>query len=154
MTKLHALALLLAFTVLVLAVKVRASQRTKKPLDLVQVVEAIRQVEHWNGSAIGAANERGPWQMTYDTWSDFSNKPFWWAGSHARDCKAEQHRVALAYVTWIHDNLIHIPLNESAYSIALVFTCGYSGVKHGKPSRAKRDYAQRVQNIYDELTKR
>lgn len=153
MSKTTAIALVLLLCFLVLTAKVRAAQKAKKPLDLMQVVEAIRQVENWNGRSVGASNEFGPWQFTADTWFDFSNHPFWWAGDHAPKCKAEQHRVALAYVTWIHAHLLDIPIKESAYSIALVFTCGYSGVKHGKPSRAKRDYAQRVQNIYDQLVK-
>jgi hypothetical protein len=151
----HMLAFVIIFiAVCVVGVSLHASTKSPKPLDLTQVVEAIRQVEHWNGEDIGAAGERGPWQFTRETWLDFSKKPFWWASSHKREHKEEQHRVALAYITWIQEHLVNIPLKERAYAVALVYTCGYSAVKRGHISREKRDYAQRAQNIYDELTGR
>lgn len=130
-----------------------ANVREQKPLDLALVVEAIRQVEHWDGRSIGASNEVGPWQVTPAVWREFSSKPIWWATIRSPECRAEQHAVALRHVTWINKHLFEIPLRESAYSIALVYTCGWKGVKHGNPSAAKRDYAQRVQNVYDELSK-
>jgi hypothetical protein len=145
-------AVVIFLCIAVVVVAAHAAVKAPKPLDLTQVVEAIRQVEAWDGKATGADGERGPWQFTRDTWREFSTKPFWWASGPMREHKAEQHRVAMAYVEWIHDHLVHIPLQPTAHSIALVYTCGWTGVKHGKPSKAKRDYAQRVQNIYDELT--
>lgn len=138
------------------ALALPASAKSLKPqaeLDLTQVVEAIRQVENWDGRSTGAAGEKGPWQFTRDAWFEHSTKPFWMAEGRSRDCMGEQHRVAMARVDRISSRIAASHIDFSTYSIALVFTCGYEGAKRGKPSRQKRDYAQRVQNIYDQLTK-
>ncbi len=153
MPKMLTIFVLTMIFLLVCSVALHAATAAPKPLDLDDVVEAIRQVEHWDGSSIGASGERGPFQFTKSTWSEFSKKPFWWASGYGWACREEQYATALRYVTWINDNLVHVPLRETAYSVALVYTCGYTAVKHGKPSREKRDYAQRVQTIYDQLTK-
>lgn len=145
-------AVVIFLCIAVITLSAHVARKSPKPLDLTQVVEAIRQVEHWDSSSIGQAGERGPWQLTRGLWFEYSKQPFWWASGPMRNHKAEQHRVAMAYVEWIHDHLVHIPLPPTANSVALVYTAGWSGVKHGKPSKAKRDYAQRVQNVYDELT--
>jgi hypothetical protein len=117
------------------------------------VVEAIRQVENSPIRAVGRGGERSEWQIGPSVWREYSSKPLWWASSVKREHRQEQHRVALALVTWIHDNLHCIPLSDTAYSIGLVYTCGYKTVKHSMPTQAKFGYAQRVQNVYDQLTK-
>lgn len=117
-------------------------------LDLDKVVEAIRIVEAWNGRSVGAAGEVGPFQFKASVWAEYSDQPFAWAwGSHPVQ-KAEQRAAARRLVAWIDAQLKDVPLPRTARSIGLVWTNGLTAAKRHKVSSAKRDYAQRVANIY------
>ena len=120
-------------------------------LNLDRVKRSIRMVENWDGRSVGGSGEVGPYQIMPHVWVQFSEKPISWAyGSHPAQ-KAEQERVAAAIVDWIAERLTTLRLPRTARSIGLVWTAGYGNVKDRKYGKAKRDYAQRVQNIYDDF---
>lgn len=129
--------------------------------DLSILVEAIRMTENWDGRSRGAAGERGHWQITPAVWaqftSEFAPESFDKADGRSGYCVALQRRVALAYLTWIRRRLLDVQMPPTPYFIALVWAAGFDSVfrKHPhRPSAAKRDYAERAENLYHELNEK
>jgi hypothetical protein len=131
-----------------------AKQKQREIVDLDRVLEAIRSVEHWDGRSVGASGERGPWQMTRDTWRQFSHHPFHWAGGRGKWFFEEQRAVAYRYLLWIETQFEHANHPITPYSLALAWTAGVNAVLHNeprRPSRAKHDYAERAENLYRDM---
>lgn len=117
-------------------------------LDLDHLAEAIAAVENWDGSSIGAAGERGKYQISFSVWSQHTNKPFALAASNQPVAVAEQLKVTLKHLEWIIACLPGLKLRRTAFNIALVYTYGYGNVAARRFSREKHDYAIRVANVY------
>lgn len=134
----------------------KAADRDRE-IDIDLMLEAIRQVENWDGHSRGAAGERGPWQMTRPIWQVLTDKPFDWADSPNLDHQIESHRVAREWVYEIRKLLRNRKLVATPYNVALVWTSGWGvfSFYHPKPvSAAKKDYAQRATNLYLDLLKK
>lgn len=133
-----------------------AASPTRSPCDIDLMVEAIRQVENWDGHSRGAAGERGPWQITPSVWDECSDKPFSWADGRSNSEKTETRRVAREKLYRISARLTHAGYLPDAYTVALVWSAGWDAFfyRHPRsPSKAKRDYADRARNLYDEIRK-
>ena len=128
----------------------------ERELNVDAMVEALRQVENWDGHSRGAAGERGPWQITPAVWNQFSDQPFSYAESRAPWCRSETRRVAREYVLWIHRRLSDAKLPAGPFTVALVWTSGWNAYFYHsphKPTRRKKDYAERARNLYKEIEK-
>ncbi len=120
-------------------------------VDVERVVRAIVVVEDSAGR-VGAAGERGELQFLPGVWRMYSKKPFAWAQGSAPEMRLEQAKVARLHVDWIVARLARLGLSESAWSVGLVHNAGYGRVRGGRVLRRHRDFADRVSNIYVELT--
>lgn len=135
---------------------IAASHHSHYAFDIDVMLEALRQVENWDGRSRGADGERGPWQITPAVWCKYSDKPFAWADGRSFDARIEQRRVAREHVYDITLWLESEKTNPTPFRVALVYCAGWSAYAHAiphKPSKAKRDYARRATNIYSELIK-
>lgn len=115
-------------------------------------LEAIAHVESgMNRKAIGAAGERGMYQVGRDAWKDAEERlkaeghyRFPW--SKWRDATA-QDMIAASHLRWIRSNFKRIGiLAPTPEQIALVWNVGWSGAveRRFKPN----DYAIRVANLF------
>lgn len=112
-------------------------------------LKAIDQVETGGrDDALGAAGERGRYQLSRSVWELHSKKPF--AYAHNRmfaHAVAERH----------FDRLVHqLELANwpaDAESIAAAWNAGLSATVNNHLTAATRDYAQRVANLYAENLK-
>ena len=147
-----ALSLCIILALIVSGVLYAASKAA--PLDPRLIVEAIRQVENTPRGWVGRVGERSEWQFRYETWTQYSAKPFHWASSSRVECVKEQHRVAMAHAEWILRSLPDLNLSANAYSVGLVWTAGYGNVQNGDITPAKYAYAERVEAVYHELVKK
>lgn len=127
--------------------------RPAPALNTDTVLDAIVEVENWNHYSIGAAGERGPWQITRGVWHQYSSKPFAWAECRDLDEKIECRRVARAHGRWIRTVLKDMSMEDSAYNFALIWTAGYGAVANQGASSEKKQYAQRVENCYQEIAR-
>lgn len=135
---------------------VAASYHEHRALNIDLMLEALRQVENWDGHSRGADGERGPWQITPAVWCKYSEKPFAWADGTSPEAKTEQRRVAREHVYDITLWLESENTRPAPFNVALIYSAGWSAYAHGlphKPSKAKRAYARRAANLYSELIK-
>lgn len=121
-------------------------------LDNEKLLQAIALVENWDGESIGAAGERGPWQMLESTWKEYSDDtmPF---SKHVWIRSAEAHRVLNAHASRIRDWMEAKSLPQTAWTFALFWKAGYGRVIHNRLRPADKAYAERAQNIYKTLIK-
>lgn len=112
------------------------------PLNPERALEAIVQVENWIPGTIGAAGERGRYQITPAVWRKHSRVP------QAKASAAEQLRVARAHLADIRTQLRAARFPDTPYFIGLAWTAGVAKTIARQASPAKRDYAARVENIY------
>jgi soluble lytic murein transglycosylase-like protein len=100
---------------------------------------AIRQVESGdNHAAIGKRGERGAYQFTASTWKMYSKQ------SH-KNAHYEVHATIIAF-----NHLEYLIKKVGGYDVkklALAWNCGLRGMK--KPSKRSKDYAERVNNLYE-----
>lgn len=117
--------------------------------EIPKYIRAIKQAENWDGHSVGAAGERGPMQFLPDVWAAITLRPFYMAERrNAAAC------VVADYVERKHiERLIHfcdyLHRPATAYSIGLLHNAGFAHVRDHTASAAKKDFAQRVQNLYD-----
>ena len=115
-------------------------------------LSAVAQVESGhNRKAIGAAGERGMYQVGKDAWEDASARlkaeghyAFPW--SKWRDATA-QDMIAASHLRWIRSNFHRIGMtNPTPEQMALVWNVGWTAARN----RAFRpnDYAFRVANLF------
>lgn len=118
------------------------------PINIAREILAIAQVENSAGK-IGEHGERGRLQFTATRWYQFSHKPHRWAGWKHPFAIAETERVERVHV----ENLIRqcqvLRLVPTPYTVALLHTAGFDAVCDRKVSALKKDFAQRVENVYD-----
>ena len=121
-------------------------------LDVNKLLESIRSVEDWMPYQYGARGERGPYQMLPSVWREYSryNMEFY-ADRTDEKSKAEVYRVARAHALWILERIDHLGMPMTARSFGLMWTAGYRACRDKTTTKAKRNYADRVQNVYDSL---
>ena len=119
-----------------------------KTIDIDRLAKAIATIENWDGHSVGAAGERGKYQISLSVWSQHTNKTFVLAASNHPLAVAEQREVVIKHLEWIKGCLPGLKLKRSAFDIALVYTAGYGNVAAKRISPEKRDYANRVATIY------
>ena len=81
-------------------------------IDGNRLLEAIRQVENWNGR-MGAAGERGVFQITPEAWAEATSMPFEWA-----DDPHTSAQVALFILNRRKAELIHRGEEVTVWSLA------------------------------------
>jgi len=133
--------------------------------ELLILTNAIGAVESgMNYAAVGDAGKAvGAWQVHVAAWITANQ----WRERHGLPkisrkewrVPENQRGIALAYVTWCKERLVDDGiLKPTPEQIYLAFTMGFSGAKSVGHSlvtapKAKADAAERVGNIYRELTK-
>ena len=115
-------------------------------------LSAVAEVESGhNRKAIGAAGERGMYQVGKEAWDDASARlkaegHYFFPWSKWRDATA-QDMIAAAHLRTIRDNFARIGVvAPTPEQLALVWNVGWSGAveRRFKPN----DYAQRVGNLF------
>lgn len=145
--------MLLTFVVILLlsmAASARAYQ-TREKFDIEKMVDVLREVENWDGKSVGAAQERGPWQITQTVWQQFSDTSFKQADRKSSAALREQRYVARECVIWIVGRLEKAGYSITPYNVALVWCAGWGSFhRHDprRPSHLKQFYAERASNIY------
>lgn len=129
---------------------VKAVLPYSEPLSLERMADAIRQVENSKLEHIGAAGERGLYQITPAVWRQHSSAPHHWASSSREVCQAETLRVVLAHLTHLRVQLAcqRPPFPDTPYFVALAFCAGPTATTERTASDVKRDYAARAQACY------
>jgi hypothetical protein len=136
--------LLLAGAVLV-GGAVPATARADRARD--DVLEAIHRVENPRDSLRpGRYGELGAYQFKRSTWRMHTKMPF----SEAIDREASE-TVAVRHYEWIRRGLERNGIRPTAYNIALAWNGGLAAAVRGRSSRAARDYAERVNNLVQEM---
>jgi hypothetical protein len=155
MRPMFTLGIVAAVILLVFCCVAVAKNETRDPhFDINRMADALRMVEHWDGQTRGSAGERGPWQFTLQVWQQHSSMPFEWAEGYRVVQREEQRRVALDHIRHLQTMISFSKLPVNAYTVALAWTAGVSATVHHephRPSKAKRDYARRAENLYHDL---
>ena len=125
-----------------------------KVLNETQFLNCIEEVESglsstWKPSSsgkwkIGELGERGPWQIAPGTWAEHSSYDF------SKATRYQHYVTALNIIRHYNQLLKTFNKPTTPYTMAL---CWCSGPYRKAPSKRAIDYAQRVQNIYDEKSK-
>ena len=115
-----------------------------KPLDLERMLEAIKQVEAWDGKTRGKAGEWGPWQMTPEVWHYYTTKSMTWATPFQLRTNARRELVRLS------EQIVCLRQPVTAFNLALAYGGGLRLIGRKEVPAAKLDYAQRVENCYQD----
>jgi len=137
------------------APEAKASPTTLNPgppaFDIERVKFAIIEVEGWN-SKNGKLGEKGRLQFTFDRWSELTDLPFYFADRlglsqfDRRLVDAVETKHIAALVTKIYS----LGKRPTVYLIAEMHCAGFEAVRAGKVKAAKKDYASRVEAIYND----
>lgn len=94
----------------------------------------------------GPAGELGAYQFRRETWAQHTTRPF-------RDAliRAYSDEVALSHYEWLRAGLKRNGLAVTPYNIALAWNAGLTAVVKGRVPRAARLYAERVNNLAEDL---
>lgn len=112
------------------------------------LLRCIAEVESNNvSSRIGEQGERSRYQIMPQTWVMYSRTPFRLIGED--EYQREVDMVALQHIGVIKMTIIRRGLVVSVYSIALGWNGGPNKIKYSKNTK---DYAERVQNLYNTLS--
>ncbi|HVU24067.1 MAG TPA: hypothetical protein VHE13_08080 [Opitutus sp.] len=136
--------LLLSGAVLVSGAALSGAEATQQRAD---VLEAIHRVENPNDTARpGRHGELGPYQFRRSTWRMHTDEPF----AQAVD-RAAADAVAIRHYEWIERGLERNGLAATPYNIALAWNGGLRAAVQGRSSAAARNYAERVNNLVQEM---
>jgi hypothetical protein len=132
---------LIFFVVFSLAARADMREQRMK-IDEARLLRAIEMVEDWKGRD-GRDGEKGPYQMTKRTWSQYTLLEF-------TDENVREHglEIAKAHLDWIRIQMRKNEIPETAFSYGAAWCAGWTAFFKGTYSKAKEDYAIRVQNIY------
>lgn len=119
-------------------------------IQVKRMARSLAQTENWNGVSRGKSGERGRLQWKERTWRDFSTKPFFWAEGRTLAAQLEVESAEERYVIWLIHSCSTIGRKATPYTVALIHTAGFGVVETGHPSAAKKDFAQRCQNLYED----
>ena len=140
----HGRILILAVAVLVGGAVPAAAQAEKAR---AEVLEAIHRVENPNDSLQpGRYGELGAFQFKRSTWRMHTKMPF----AEAVDRDASE-TVAIRHYEWIKRGLERNGIAPTTYNIALAWNGGLSAAVQGRSPAAAQDYAERVNNIVQEM---
>ena len=118
-------------------------------LDVERLLDAIAAVENWDGKTRGAAGEWGPWQMTPEVWKRCRGnirKTLQMAEPHElRAAAREELQFRIATLQINH----HVP---TAFLVALAWGAGVRATLDGKATEKKREYARRVETVYEKAS--
>jgi hypothetical protein len=128
--------------------KIEGNDLRGAPLNVERLLWAIEQAENTPPHVIGAAGERSQYQIKESTWRIYSNLPFPCASSTHLADRMEVERVARAHLNQIRIALHAVEAEETPYLIALGWGAGIYAMTYDTASARKRDYAQRVENLY------
>ena len=124
----------------------------KPVLDILHLIEAIRQVEHSRIDYVSPSGARGVYQLKQRTWEEYSRQPFAWASDRTYVAQQETKRVALKHAHWVLEKAIpSLKIAPTPYSFALVWGPGYGNVDKLNLTDDNVDYAHRVENVYEQL---
>lgn len=112
-----------------------------------ETLEAIHRIENPNDSDLpGPCGELGAYQFSERTWHMHTTLPF----ERATERRVSD-AVAVRHYEWLKENLLRAGIKVSPYTIALAWNGGLTSVMRGTMRPATRDYAERVNNIADQL---
>lgn len=112
-----------------------------------ETLQAIRSVENpRNTMRPGRFGELGPYQFRAATWRMHTTVPF----SRAVEEDAAQ-TVAIRHYEWIRRGLVRNGVDATPYNIALAWNNGLSAVVRGRTSASARNYAERVDNLVQDM---
>jgi hypothetical protein len=121
------------------------------PINNELLLKAIAATENWDGESVGAAGERGPWQMLPSTWAMYSDSPF--PRTRWEWHSAEANRVLHMHASWIRDQMDKKHLKRTAWVFAAFWKGGYGRVMNNRLRTVDKAYADRAQNNYYLLVK-
>lgn len=114
-----------------------------------QTLRAINWVENpTNHTRIGRYGELGPYQFRPATWRMHTTKPFRLAAD-----RAAADEVAVKHYEWIKRTLERAGVDATPFNIALAWNSGVDNVLKGRAPVVAYDYATRVTNLVDTLTR-
>ena len=119
-----------------------------EPLDIPRLIRAIKAVENWDGHSIGQAGERGPMQFTAATWYKFSRKPHRWCQWKHEFAIKERERVEPLYIAELIKEATIMDRKPTPWVIAALHCAGGSAVASRHIPAMKKDFSQRVENVY------
>src|SRR4051812_45751650 len=141
--KRHTLKLLLALSILGLAIAARASDRW-------ETLRAINWVENpTNQTQVCRFGELGPYQFRPATWRMHTQKPF--RQAIQREVADE---VAVKHYEWIKRTFEQAGVEPTVFNIAMAWNCGVDAVISGRVPTVSYQYAQRVANLVETLKER
>lgn len=121
------------------------------PLNIDRLIKAIADAEDSRGK-IGVHGERGRLQFTATRWYQLSPKPHRWAGWRHPFAIAETERVERLHIQDLIRDCQILRLVPTPYTVGLLHTAGFGAVQMKAVSAMKKDFAQRVENLYDSAT--
>ncbi len=112
-----------------------------------ETLEAIHWVENpFNTERPGRYGELGAYQFRESTWRMHTTVAF----ARATDRRASDE-VAIRHYEWLKKELLRNGIEVTPYNIALAWNGGLRAVVHGPPAASTRDYAERVNNIAQQM---
>jgi len=113
-----------------------------------ETLEAIHAVENPHDSVRrGPHGELGAYQFRPSTWRMHTLLPF----ENATDREASD-QVAIRHYEWLKRGLTRGGLSPTPYNIALAWNSGLSAAVRGRVSASSHNYAERVNNLVQELS--
>jgi hypothetical protein len=115
-------------------------------LDVERMLDAIAGVENWDGRTPGAAGEWGPWQMTPAVWKHCRGT------LHKTLQQATPSELRTAAREELHFRMATLEINHhklTAFLVGLSWTAGVKATLSNTATDAKREYAKRVEAIYE-----
>lgn len=117
------------------------------PIDVERLLDCIAQIESWDGKTTGKAGE----------WGAFGIVPSVWKHARGASRKTIQQATPSEMRTAARDEMLFrmatLQINHMVLTprlCALAWGAGVSAVIQDAASEAKRDYARRVENLYNE----
>ena len=102
-----------------------------------------------NWSAIGAAGELGPWQITHRVWCQNMNERDYPFRQYARDhTHSYARQCAIRQTEWLTALLRAHQLPVTAENLAMCWRMGFHGAEHRIRSGQLLESATRVGNLY------
>lgn len=103
-------------------------------LDIDYMIRAIKLAENWDGKTPGQMGEWGPMQMRPAIYKQFGNDERGYIRELFKECAKLRKR-------------------PTAWLVGLLHNAGYPAVRDHKAMAAKMDFAQRVENLYNDLNR-
>lgn len=119
-------------------------------VNVPHLLDSIAGAENTKQWEIGPGGERSIYQISPAVWQTHSDLPFEQASRIGEKSQDRAWNVAHKHIDWIRARLYLLELDDTPYSIALVWHAGYGRCMAKKIRAIDREYAQRVENIYND----